>query len=153
MKKFIAATLLTLPALAAAENLVLSGTAAQACTFSGTTTGALTVSGTSISTATPATTVVTNNDPNFYKVTVGTVSGLTTAPSGMSLTGNMILTPSVSSGSNSGATFTGTDAIGKEANLALASADTISVSLSGTLNGAALAGAYSATSAVTCIAQ
>jgi len=153
MKKLIAVSLLALPTLAVAENLVLSGTAAQACTFSGTTTGALTVSGTSITTATPATTVVTNNDPNFYKVTVGTVAGLTSAPSGMSLTGNMVLSPSISSGANSGATFTGTDAAGKEANLALAAADTVSISLSGTLNGPALAGAYSATSAVSCIAQ
>ena len=153
MKKVIISMLCAAPLLAGAENLVLQGTAAQACTFSGTTQGTLSVSGTSITTTTPATTIIDNNDDNFYKVTVGVVSGLTSAPSGMSLSGNMALSPSISSGTNSGAVFTGTDATGKEAPLAVASSDTLSLSLSGTLNGTAKAGTYSATSSVSCIAQ
>lgn len=149
MKLLLLALAFALPA--SAETINFDGTITTSCTFSGTTDGTLNIIGTTITTGTSGSTVITNNDPGAYSLTVSPITSIT-APDGLTITGNLTQTPNVSTGPNSAETFTGDDATGYTATLTAAGADTFTLSLTGTLDGTATAGTYTAVSTVTCVA-
>lgn len=151
----IKATLIALTAILSAPLAIadqaqanFTTTVASYCTVGQVTSGVMHVSGTTVSTDVPAEMSVNSNEGGVYKVGVTNPGDFTVKPAGY--TGTATINGSYSvAGAN---TITAT-AGGIESNLDNSGANTLSVSVDGTLDTEAIAGNYEAVSIVSCVAQ
>lgn len=142
MKYILVALLavLSTSAFAVDGNVFFNGTVASSCSFSSASAGTVNISGTAITAGTDGTINVLNNDPGVFTLSLGSTT-LTSAPNTEALSSSTA-TPVVT-GANAALSLPGV--------LANAGTDTVSISLTGTLDQTATAGAYVFTQVVSCV--
>ena len=123
----------------------------MSCSFLGSTDGALAVFSNFVFLSSAGTVSISNDDAGVHTLSVAPISELVSPVGGVDLSGPMALSPSLVSGVNAGAGFTGTDSTGKSVVLTLAGSDTLRLGVTGTLDATAGAGQYQARAIITCI--
>lgn len=139
----IAASLLAGNAMA--EDVIFNGSLSESCAIVSGTTGELVLGSTSVGTSTEATATVTNNSDAAFTLNLTNPTDFTTKPNGF--TGSTTLASSMGLvGANNHGGVTSSVLLDN------AGTDTASISLSGNTDSAMVAGSYSATVVLTCVA-
>lgn len=125
-----------------------TSTVASYCTVGQVTPGIMHVTGTTVSTDTPAEMSVNSNEGGVYKVGITNPGDFASKPAGYTGTATINASYNVAGANTVSATAGGVDS-----NLDNSGANSLSVSVNGTLDAEAVAGNYTAVSVVSCIAQ
>lgn len=142
------AAILPLGAMADSAQANFTSNVASYCTIGQSTPGVMHVNETSVSTDTPAIMMVNTNEGGVYKVGVTDPGDFSSKPAGFAGIATIAASYNVTGANTIGATGSAT-----QSNLDNVGSNSMSVSINGTIDSAAVAGDYAAVSIASCVAQ